>query len=522
MFIQTGHSYHFQDVAAHPRDNADGEGGVMAKRDVKAGMHVLSGFGLNGFSDDELDSIHYGTLQVLQHTGLKVENDEAIEIFHGSGASVERSNGYGIVRIPPHVVEDCIRWAPSTVVYHGRNPEDDFVVEPKRVGLTNGGGCVNVIDLSTRKQRKALKRDCGEIALVCDGLDEICVFERPCIASDVPPEIYPVHVFEAILANTSKHTLIGADRATNLGTMVELAAACIGGMENFKRRPVFTASVCPTSPLALLRDCSEVVIEAARQGVGLWIIPMALAGATSTATLAGTLVTTNAETLGALVLAQLTARGTPCTYGNTSTIMDLRTGIGAVGGPELSLVAAGAAQMAQYYRLPCSVGGGMSDSKIPDAQAAYETALSALTAALAGANIIFGAGSLDQVLTFDFAKLVMDAELMGMINRVVRGIDVTDGSMALDVIHQVGPGGEFMTHDHTYDHMREISQSNVFDRNAREVWVGTGGKDLTERAYEKARSILEKHKPNPLPKGAAEAMRSMVEDCEKELGIGQK
>jgi trimethylamine--corrinoid protein Co-methyltransferase len=346
----------------------------MAKRNLKAGMHVVSGFGLDALSNDELDSIHSSTLNVLHHTGLKVKSDEAVEIFHASGASVDRVGDYGIVRIPPYIVEDCIRWAPSTVVYHARDFVHDFVAEPKRVSFANGGACVNVIDPFTRDHRPAVKKDCEQIALACDYLDEISVLERPCICSDVPPETNPVHTLEAILNNTSKHTFIGPENARNLGKMVELGAACVGGLDNFKKRSILTASVSPTSPLALLPDCRGIVIEAARQEVGLWIIPMALAGATSTAW-AGALVTTNAETLGALVLAQLTTKGTPCTYGNTSTIMDLRTGGGSVGAPELSLVTAGAAKLAHYYQLPCLMGGGMSDSKIPDAQAAYETTL---------------------------------------------------------------------------------------------------------------------------------------------------
>lgn len=494
----------------------------MVKRNPKAGMHVISGFGLNAFSGDELESIHASTLQVLQHTGLKVLSDEAMEIFHDSGASVERSEDYGMVKIPPHMVEDCIRWAPSTVVYHGRVPEDDFVAEPKRVSFANGGACVNVVDPFTKEHRRAVKKDCGQIALACDYLDEIRVLDRACICSDVPSETHPVHTLEAILNNTSKHIFSGPENARNLAKMVELGAACVGGMDNFKRGPIFTPSVCPTSPLTLVPDCCGIVIEAARQGIGLWIIPMALAGATSTATLAGTLVITNAEVLGVLILAQLTAKGTPCTYGNTSTIMDLRIGVGAVGAPELSLVAVGAAKLAQYYRLPSLVGGGMTDSKIPDAQAAFETALSALAAALAGANGIFGVGTLNQLLTFDYAKLVMDAELIRMITRVVEGIDVSDEAVALDVIREVGPGREFVTHDHTYSHMRELSQSSLFDRNARDFWVAAGGKDLAERAYEKVRHILEHHRPIPLPKGAAETMRSIVEDFEAELGIGRK
>ena len=494
----------------------------MAKRGIKAGVQVIAGFGLNVFSGDELDSIHHATLEVLQQTGLKVKNNEALEIFHGSGASVQRKKGYGIVRIPPHIVEDCIRWAPSTVVYHGRDPENDFVAELKRVTLTNGGGCVKIIDLSTMECRKTVKKDCEEIGLICDYLNEMEVFQRPCIPSDVPPQTYPLHALEAILTNSSKHTFIGAHNARTLVKMVELAAECVGGMDNFKRRPIFTVSAPPTSPLSLLVESCEVVIEAARRGVGLALCPAALAGATAPATLAGTLVTTNAEVLGGLVLAQLCTKGTPCTYGNTSTVMDMRTGCASLGAPELGLIASGAAKLAQFYRLPCRVGGGISGSKIPDAQAAYETAVNALTAALAGANVIFGAGGLDQLLTFDYAKLVMDVELIGMIKKVISGIDVTDEAIALDVIHQLGPAGEFLSHDHTYDHMKEMSRGTLFDRNTRDFWIAAGGKDLTERAYEMARYILGHHKPKSLPKNAAETMRSIVEDYEAELGIRRK
>ena len=129
----------------------------MTRRNIKAGVHAVSGLELTVFSDDEIRSIHEATLEVLQETGLRVEGDEALEIFHGGGAQVERSNEYGLVKIPPYVVEDCIRWAPSTVVYHGRDPDNDFVAEPKRVGLINGGGCVNVIDPITKARRKSTK-----------------------------------------------------------------------------------------------------------------------------------------------------------------------------------------------------------------------------------------------------------------------------------------------------------------------------------------------------------------------------
>ena len=163
----------------------------------------------------------------------------------------------------------------------------------------------------------------------------------------------------------------------------------------------------------------------------------------------------------------------------------------------------------------------MSDSKIPDAQAAYESAFSVMLTALAGANIVFGMGGLDHLLTFDCAKLIMDVELERMVVNVLGGIEVSDDSVALDVIQRVGPAGEFLTQEHTYDHMGDFSQNKLFDRRARDVWIEQGSKDLTERAYEKARHIIENHKPKPLPEAAAAAMQTIIAEYGAGLGIGQ-
>jgi trimethylamine--corrinoid protein Co-methyltransferase len=491
------------------------------EKKFKAGLHNLAGFRLTSISDYELDFIHQATLRLFQNTGLKVYSEEALEIFHGAGALVERIKDYGVVKIPPYIVEDCIRQAPSTFGCYGRDPEDDFILEPSLVSLSNAGACINVIDPYTREHRAAMKKDCGDIARICDSIEGIGVLLRPCIPCDVPAEIYPVHALEAILNNTSKHSLIGADSVSNLHKMIQLGAACVGGLAEFKKRPIFSATVCPTTPLTMSQNFCEVLMEAARQGVGLVVVSMALAGAISPATIAGTLVTTNAEILGGIILAQLTAKGTPCIYGNLSTIMDMKTGVAAVGAPELARVAAGTTRLAKHYHLPCLAGGGMSDSKIPDAQAAYESAFSLIIAALAGANIVFGMGGLDHLLTFDYAKLIMDAEVERMVMNFIGGIEVSDESVALDVIHQVGPAGEFMTQQHTYDHMRNFSQSKLYDRRTRDVWLEQGAENLTERAYEKARYIIENHKPKPLPEAAVVTMRTITAEYEAALDVSQ-
>ena len=490
---------------------------------MRSGIGTTAGFGLAAFSKDELDSIHYATLQILQDTGVKVLNEKALEVFHGGGCGIERFEGYGIVKIPSYVVEECTFWAPRTIVYDGRNPKDDFVAEPNRVGFTTFGGCINVIDPQTRKLRRATKQDCADLSRLCDYLDEICVAERHVNSTDVPDGTISVHNLEAMITNTGKHIFIGADSARPLQVMVELAAASVGGMENFRKRPVFTVNVCPISPLTLPNNTCEVIMEAARLGLGVVAMPMALSGGTSSATLAGTLVTHNAEVLSSIVLAQLSQKGMPCTYASTSTILDLRFGTSAIGSPEYGMINASIAKLARYYRLPSFVGGGASDSKLPDVQSGYEFTLSATMSALAGANIIFGSGVLEQGLTIDFARIVLDAEMIRMIQIAIKGIEITDEKLAMDVIHEVGHTGTYITHEHSLRSMRSQSQTKLFDRRSRSDWMErTAGKELRDRAYETAAEILANHQPFTLPDGAAEAMGGIVNEFEKEIEKGGK
>ena len=487
------------------------------RRISRSGIGTTSGFGLGAHSRDEMDSIHYTTLQILQDTGIKVMSEEALEVFHGNGASVERIGDYGIVKLPSYLIEDCAYWAPRSIVYDSRNPNDDYVAEPNRVGFTTFGGCIHVIDPATRRPRQATKKDCGEIARICDYLDEICVATRAVNSTDVPKGTQSVHNLEAILTNTGKHIFLGADSAGALQVMAGLAAACVGGKEAFEKRPIFTTTVCPISPLTLPPNTCEVIIESAKIGVGILIMPMPLSGGTSTATLAGTLAVHNAEVLSSIVLAQLMKKGLPCTYGSTSTILDLRFGITAVGAPEYGMINASISKLAQYYRLPCYVGGGGSDSKVPDIQAGYEFTLSATLSALAGANIVFGTGVLEQGLTMDYAKLVMDAEMIRMIQTATRGVTISDETLAFDVIHEVGPGGAYISHDHTFESMRSQSRAELFDRRNRGKWMErTRGDAMSERAYEAALKIIAEHKPHPLPEGAAGILREMVIEFERE------
>ena len=480
----------------------------------------MASSGLQLLSNDELDTLHYATLQVLKNTGVRVESRLAADLFQSGGASVKKSDGYALVKIPAHLVEDSIQSAPSTITFYGRTPEDDFVAEPNRFSFQNVGVVPSVIDLKSGEMRPFAKKDSADVARLCDALDEVMVYERAGLPTDCPAESIQLHNWEAMLANTSKHILGCAGSVEKFNCIVQMAGECCGGMDTFNERPCMTMNLTVSSPLFIVASCSDIAMAAARQGVNVVGISMTVAGGTSPVTLAGTLVQSNAEILSLLVLNQLANKGAPYTYSQTSIMMDLKTGLGALGAPETGLINAASAQLAQYYRLPCWVGGaGYNDSKTVDAQAILEGTMNALFTGLAGANLIMGGGSINSILTFDYAKMVIDHEMFRYIRKIIEGVRITEETLALDVIDQVGPGGNYLAHDHTFDHMRKRTPAGLFCRTGYEQWVDAGRKGMYECAKEKASELLSSHEPKTLPEGAADRMKDIVAAYEKEKGI---
>ena len=325
------------------------------RRNAHAGHRASGGLSLDVFTGDEINDIHLATLEVLGRTGVWVEDDEALDVFEAGGAEVDREER--IVRLPAHVVEDAIRSAPPTITLGGRTPDDDVVVESGRVGFTNFGEGIKVTDVETGELREPTKRDVSDAARLIDALPEIDVLERPLGAHDVPQDAVPLHNAEAILANTSKHVFIGPINGRLLDKILEMAAAVVGGGAALRRRPLVSFITCPVSPLKLVRDCCEIIMGSARGGATVNVLSMAMAGASSPVSLAGTLVTHNAEVLSGITLAQLTARGAPVIYGSSTTAMDLRLASASVGSPECGLINAAVAQLARFYLLPSWVAG---------------------------------------------------------------------------------------------------------------------------------------------------------------------
>jgi trimethylamine--corrinoid protein Co-methyltransferase len=325
------------------------------KRNLFAGRPRSGGLSLNVFTESELSDIHLASLEVLERTGVFVEADEALDIFADGGCDVDRESH--IVCLPPHVVEDALRSAPSKFVLCGRDPKNDIVLEPGRVAFTNFSEGIRVVDPYTGELRDSTKADIADIARLNDYLSDIDTHEIAVGARDVPPETCAVHNAEAQYLNTTKPIGIGPLSRVETRAIFRMAAEIVGGEDELRRRPIVYNGVCPVSPLKLPHEATEVIIETARWRIPNNILSMAMAGGSSPVTLAGTLVTHNAEVLSGITLAQLTERGAPCIYGSSTTAMDLKLAAACVGSPELAMISAAVAQMARRYLLPSFVAG---------------------------------------------------------------------------------------------------------------------------------------------------------------------
>lgn len=320
-----------------------------------AGKSRTIGLSLNIINDEEVEDIHLGTLEVMEKTGIFVEYPEALEVFENGGAEVDYDTK--IVKIPAWMVEESIRSAPARVVLYGRDPKHDLVLDNSRVHFTNFSEGILINDPRTGELREPVKKDLEDAARVIDYLDDVDFCEKAIGAHDVNQTSVPLHNAEAFLPNTTKHCAFGPGNGQLLRKIIDMGIAIAGSKEKFYERPNISFTTCPVSPLKLVNDTCDIIIEAARTNTVCNITSMAMAGATSPVTLAGSLVTHNAEVLAGVVLSQLVRKGAPVIYGSSTTAMDLRRGTATVGTPEAALVSGAVACIAKHYKVPCYVGG---------------------------------------------------------------------------------------------------------------------------------------------------------------------
>jgi len=454
------------------------------------------------FDEKDIREIHEATVYLLENVGVKVHNPNAQNIFADGGADVDRQEG--LVKIPRSMLEDAVDSAPASVTLCGREEKNDLVLEGTNTYLGTGGTVLYTLDLETGERRTTGVKDVAGYAKMTDALENVAFFVINCYPNDVKTENVDVNRFYHSLSNTSKHVMGGIYTMDGLKEVIRMGEDIAGGKEKLLERPFISFITLMMSPLTIEVTYSDFLIEISRYGLPVAAPSEPLAGATAPVTLAGTVTCNNAESLSGLVLTQLVNKGTPVLYGSTSSIVDMQVGIYMGGAIESSLINAGCAQMAQHYKVPVYATGGMSDSKTVDAQAGYESAATIMGVALAGANYIHDAfGLLEFCTTLSYEKMVVDNEIGGIALRAVEGIEVNRDTIAADVIEEVGPGGQFLSHMHTAKNVRkEFFIPKVSNRQQRGSWEREGCIDTRERARDMARQILKEH-PSP---GFSEAM----------------
>jgi trimethylamine--corrinoid protein Co-methyltransferase len=461
-------------------------------------------------SKDEIEKVHLTILQILEKVGIKIHNEQALNLLKNAGAEIDEKTHR--VNIPPYLLEECVRNAPKYVHLHGRDPKYRLKIEHDNFYTVLGSTVPNVIDPESSARVQGRKEYVAKAAKVADALPNIHIAAQFCLALDCSPETQDVHELEAVFMNTVKPVMAIAYSPRGADKIIQMASIIKGGMNRLRKEPLLFMYAEPTSPLEYRKEAIDVIMKTAKLGLPLVCAPCTQAGATGPVTLSGTLAQSFAESLAGLVIAQLSNKGTPFILGIVSTIMDMRTAIMAYGAPEFSIINAASAQLAHYYNLPFFGTGGCSDSKIPDEQAVIEATSSMLMAMLTGTNLIHDVGYIEGGATGSFEMIVILDEVFSMLNRIVRGIDVNEETLALDVIREVGPGGHFLSHKHTLKHFSsEHWLPQLIDRKRYDAWKKEGAKDMLMRSREKLKKILSEHEPEHLSNDILRDIKNLIE-----------
>jgi trimethylamine--corrinoid protein Co-methyltransferase len=456
----------------------------------------LTGGQLRLLSEDDIGKVHSAVLAALAEVGVRVEYPPALALFRDQGCPVDFDRR--TVCIPEEVLRRALATAPSQFTLFGRSPEWDVNVDLDSI-YTIGGSCaLEVLDLDGVRRRAALV-DLVDLTRLQDALENLHIMHSLVVPQDIPQPGFERIMFANVVANTTRNFYSQGQGGRSIRDQMEMAAVIQGSTEEVRRRPTFTIVCCLISPLVQTAERVEELMEAARFGIPIYIEVDTMVGATAPVTIAGALVEECANVLCGVTLAQLVNPGCPCIFSIASGIFNMTNGQYSGAAPEANLLHAATAQMARFYGLPFQGGTGI-EATLPDAQAGYERALQVLTNALAGTNFIhLSVGMMEQMLLASYEQCVIDDEILGAAFRVTRGVEVNEDTLALEVLREVGPGGNFLGHDHTAKHLRkEFWFPKITNRETHPGWMAAGGKDMRQRANDRAREILASHHPRPL------------------------
>ena len=463
-------------------------------------------------SPEQCQKLHNASLEILSRTGARLYDQAAIDLLVRAGASVSDGN---LVRVPHGLVEKAFTTVPKRVTLYDRNGRAALFLEEGNCYYGTGSDCLNIIDHRTGERRKPVLQDIVEGMIVCDALPHVDFVMSMFLPFDVNDMVSDRYQMEAMLKHTTKPIVYVTNEFSGCVDAVEMAEAVAGGAQALKLRPLGACYINVTSGLRHNEEALQKLLFLAGKGLPALYIPVVDCGITGPVTPAAGMALVNAGVLIGLVLSQLVREGAPYIIpGWGGEGLDMRTMVSPYCPPDPKGMAHA---LAHYYRLPMFGIGGCSESKLVDQQAAAEAALTLLAETLGGANLIHDLGYLESGLCGSLAQLVICNEIADWVEHLMSPIEISDETLALDLIDEIGPDGDFLGTDHTMKHFRERWYPGVFERGNYDQWQSAGGKSLGERAAERVEKILAEHQPEPLPEEVARAVHAVVERAEAQF-----
>ncbi|MBW2249474.1 MAG: trimethylamine methyltransferase family protein [Deltaproteobacteria bacterium] len=478
------------------------------------GIKPLGGRTIKVLSEKDIQMVNKTVMEILKDPGFKIQHEEALNLFKQAGADVDFKKQ--IVQIPQPLVEKALNSAPRNITVCGREPKYDLK-SYNGVHFSGGHGATFIMDIETGKRRPAVKKDLENNVLIHDALENSHIIFPEIYPQDVPEKSLDRHISHALLSNTLKPVIATAYDGAGARDLIKMGIAIAGSKEALKARPMFTCSFGMISPFVFEPARIDALMEMCRFGIPFQIYTIPGAGTSAPVTLAGTLALSVAELLSGLVLTQLVDPGTPVRLMGYAGSSDMRSGDFTFASPEKTLMASALAQVLQGYGVPHAIHGSTTRSNALDAQVGYETGMLNLFSALSGADIVIEATSsaLENTETSYPEQAIIGDEICSFINRILRGIEVNQETLALDVIREVGAGGEFLTHSHTMEHFKhEQWDAQLGNRIRRESWEDAGSKDIQARAKDKLKEILSTHQPKPLDPDVQKKLQEIVENAD--------
>ena len=479
---------------------------AVEKRPVWPG---LVGGQYKPLSDRECQRIHDTALDLLEHVGMAGSIPVLTETVTAAGGWMTDA---GRLCYPRGLVEDVLAKTRRRFVLPGQTPEHDMDMGGRRLYCGTGGAAPYVVDMESGGYRESTLADLYDFARLVDRLDNIHFFWRTVVARDAPtPFDLDLNTAYACMMGTRKHIGVSLINGDHVAAVIDMFDTALGGPGEFRKMPFCSMSCCHVvPPLRFAAESCDAMDRAIRLGMPVLLVSAGQAGATSPAALAGSVVQAVAEVLAGLVFCNLVDPGCRTVFATWPFVSDLRTGAMSGGSGEQALLMAACAQMAGFYDIPGSVAAGMADAKIPDAQSGGEKGYTTVLAAQAGSCWVQEcAGMQASLLGCSLESMVVDNDLLGAVQRTVRGVEVTDETLSYEVIKEVVTGpGHYLGHDQTVQGMeRDYVYPEVGDRNTPGDWEQQGSRDVRERARAKVRAILAANHPDHIAPSRDAAIR---------------